>query len=367
MRFLTYGTSSKKLAGIETFLFNMNEHMPEGITFDYIIENNCTIHQSTIESFGGRVLSVAYKKHIIRNILDWNKLLCREKTENDTAKLVYFNMFSLVWIVPILLCKIHGYKTIIHAHNNNLHDFGIVQRLLHNLNRFILQNFNIVRFANSNLSAKFFFGKRPAEIIYNAIDTKKFAFNTEIRNKIREKYQINEKNLYGFAGRLENSKNPLFLIDVFSKISKIDTNASFLVCGAGSLMDEMKKQAKANNIGVIFTGEVTNIQDYYQAMDIFILPSRSEGLGLVLIEAQASGLPCIASADVIPIEAKATDLLEFVPLEQGPDKWGEVCVEKIKNAQGNRSQFSLIIQDTNYEITKEAPRLAGLLDRCAND
>ena len=364
MRFLTYGLSADKLAGIETFLFNMNRYMPANDGFDYIVEGTSTIHQATIDSLGSRAIFISPKKHILQNTLDWNKLLRKEKKNKETAKLVYFNMYSLAWIVPIMLCKIHGYKVAIHAHNNNLHDCGRLQRTVHNINRFIFQYIRIYRFTNSKLSARFFFGKRYAEMVYNAIDTFEFAFNIESRTKIRDELSVKNRNLYGFAGRLENSKNPLFLIDVFIQISKIDKNASFIVCGTGSLMDQMKEQAQKNNIDIIFTGTVSNLQDYYQAMDLFILPSRAEGLGLVLIEAQASGLPCVASADVIPHEAKVTELLDFIPLEQGPEEWAKLCMDKINTNYVDRIRYSSIIYNTNFEITKEAPRLDSLLRQC---
>ena len=126
-------------------------------------------------------------------------------------------------------------------------------------------------------------------------------------------------------------------------------------------MEQVKSYAKSNNIDVIFTGTVTNLQDYYQAMDLFILPSKSEGLGLVLIEAQASGLPCVASADVIPKEAKITELLDYIPLGQGKEKWAELCVYKANHSPTDRKAYSEVVNNTQFEIRKEAPRLAELL------
>ena len=274
MRFLTHGISASKLAGIETYLFTMNKGMPANYGFDYIIEEKRTKHQHIIDSLGSRALFISPKKRFIRNIIDWNKLLRNEKKNPETARLVYFNMYSLAWIAPIVLCKIHGYKVVIHAHNNNLHDCGVLQHILHTINRFIIEHMNIYRLTNSHLSALFFFGKRHAEMIYNAIDTCRFSFSLDTRNRIRCELGVKEKNLYGFAGRLENSKQPMFLIDVFREISEIDEKASFIVCGVGSLMEQVKSYAKSNNIDVIFTGTVTNLQDYYQAMDLFILPSK---------------------------------------------------------------------------------------------
>ena len=188
MRFLTHGISASKLAGIETYLFTMNKGMPANYGFDYIIEEKRTKHQHIIDSLGSRALFISPKKRFIRNIIDWNKLLRNEKKNPETARLVYFNMYSLAWIAPIVLCKIHGYKVVIHAHNNNLHDCGVLQHILHTINRFIIEHMNIYRLTNSHLSALFFFGKRHAEMIYNAIDTCRFSFSLDTRNRIRLMY-----------------------------------------------------------------------------------------------------------------------------------------------------------------------------------
>lgn len=354
MRVLVYGLSSDKLGGIETFLLNMNRFMSDNMIFDYIVEGTRTIHQAAIEEKGGDVYFISLKRNMLQNIRDWKRIL---KEYRKTSQVIYFNMFSLAWVVPIYIAKKYGYRVIVHAHNNNLHNCGLVLKSMHAVNRFLLQYSSIVRFTNSDLSSKFFFGKKKAEMIYNAIDTERFAFRPDVREKMRRELEIQDKHVYGFSGRIAYQKNPLFLMEIFAGIAKIDHQSAFLVCGDGDLMEQTKQKAQELGIRVQFLGNVLNVQDYYQAMDCFILPSRFEGLGIVLIEAQCSGLNCIASKDVIPVTARVTELLEFVDLEKVAKVWAELSVRRTMRTV-NRRKYKNKIECTNFNIRHEAIRLS---------
>ena len=366
MRILTYGLSVDKLAGIETFLINMNSFMPDDIVFDHVIEAEAgipmeqqdTIHRAAVEQRGGKIFFVAPKRSMLPNIRDWQKLLKEQKANTDT---VYFNMYSLAWMVPAVMARLHGYRVFIHAHNNNLHDCGKLQRLLHGFFRQVQKCMKIRRLTNSQLSADFFFGGSSAEMIYNAIDTKRFAFNANAREALRRELGLEDKHVYGFAGRVMYQKNPLFLMDVFSEIQKRDPAAAFLVCGEGDLMEETASRAKILGVTVQFAGSCPNVQDYYSAMDVFVLPSRFEGLGLVLIEAQCSGLPCVTSADVVPQDAKVTQLLDYISLDSGAAAWAGLCVKKLDQIPENRSAWGETVGASHFEIRNEAPRLANIL------
>lgn len=359
MRVLVYGLSCDKLGGIETFLLNMNRFMSDDMIFDYIVEGTSTIHHAAIQEKGGNVYFISTKRNMLRNIRDWKKVL---KEYRKTSQVIYFNMFSLAWSVPIYIAKEYGYRVIVHAHNNNLHNCGLVLKSMHAVNRFFLQYNSIVRFTNSDLSAKFFFGKKKAEMIYNAIDTERFAFRPEVRERMRRELGIQDKHVYGFSGRIAFQKNPLFLMEIFAEIAKLDAQSAFLVCGDGDLMEQTKQKAKELGIRVQFLRNVLNVQDYYQAMDCFILPSRFEGLGIVLIEAQCAGLPCITSETVVPIEAKITDLLDYISLDNTVKEWSTLAFYKIKgNNIDERYDYFLSIKNSNFNIQCEASRLEKLL------
>ena len=355
MRLLVHGLAGYTKGGIETFVLGMADHMSDDIVFDYVIES-----EGTDVSIPGKgdTLIIEPKRQMLANLKSWSKVL-EERRNIDSA--VYFNWYSMAWLFPAMMARAKGYKVIIHAHNNNLHDCGILQRSMHAINRQVQRCMKITRLTNSELSARFFFGNMPADMIYNAIDTDRFAFNKEIRDRVRKDLDIENKHVYGFAGRIAYQKNPLFLMDVFREIGKRDNEAAFLVCGDGDLMEETRAKALEYGLSVLFVGSVANVQDYYQAMDVFILPSRFEGLGIVLIEAQCCGLPCVASSDVIPMDAKVTDLVEFVSLNDNPDEWAR---KAIGFKQNNRKEFAARIRNSRFNILTEAKKLeAKLLEK----
>lgn len=355
MHILVYGVGADKIGGIETFLFNMNKFISDDIKFDYIIEGKETIHKETINSMGGEIFFIAPKRKIFCNLNDWKRLL---KSCEPCSSIVYFNMYSLAWSLPIFISKKYGYKTIVHAHNNDLHNCGIIQKKLHNVNRWLLKYLDIIRLTNSKLSSKFFFGSKKAEMIYNAIEINRFQYNENIRIAMRKDYHLTGKHVYGFVGRIAFQKNPFFLMKIFSEIQKIDALAEFLVCGDGELLEKTKELAYELELKIHFIGTQKNIQNYYQVMDAFVLPSKFEGLGIVLIEAQAAGLPCIASADVVPRVAGVTELLQYVSLDKAASEWAKVCYAQMDRQPYDRGLYSDMIRDTRFNIEKEVMFLA---------
>ena len=107
---------------------------------------------------------------------------------------------------------------------------------------------------------------------------------------------------------------------------------------------------------MLFLGARDNVNEIMQAMDCFVLPSLYEWLGIVLIEAQSTGLPCVTSKDRVPLTAKITDLIEYIPLENNPSEWSEHIINLYKKTRNRSSQVNRII-DSNYEIKTEAKKL----------
>ena len=175
--------------------------------------------------------------------------------------------------------------------------------------------------ACSEAAAEWLYGDRiPKEkikIVPYAIELEDYKYNENIREKCRETLGIKDEFVIGHVGRFEYQKNHEFLIDVFQDIVKVDDRVKLLLVGVGTLQDKIKDKIKQLEIEdkVIFTGKRNDIAGLMQAMDIFAFPSRYEGFGIVLIEAQAAGLKCITSKE-IPDEARITDNIEFLELDK---------------------------------------------------
>lgn len=152
-------------------------------------------------------------------------------------------------------------------------------------------------------------------IMNNAIDTEKYAYNEEIRNKKREELQIGDRFCIGHVGRFAEQKNHAYLIDIFYEVHKKKEDAVLLLVGDGPLQEDVKARVHQYGLddAVIFAGSRDDVGELYQAMDLFVLPSLFEGLALVLVETQCAGLRILVS-DAVTDEIKMTDRMEYLPL-----------------------------------------------------
>lgn len=361
-RILVYGASGELYGGIESFLLNMNEHMSPQCIFDYVIVGDRCIHSHRIAARGGRVYYVAsYKKHPLRFVFDSWKVAKSARKDHSAA---YFNLFSMCHITAVLISRLFGYRIILHAHNNNIPNKSRLYRGLHKLCRWLLSGWNCVRLTNSEESAVFMFGKntvkkKKTELIYNAVDVNKFCFSPEIRRSKREELHLHGKFVIGFAGRLSAQKNPVFLMDIFSCVRQKNPNAVFLVAGDGEYRAYMEERARQQGFGenIRFLGRREDMPELYQAMDCFVLPSLFEGLGIVLVEAQATGLCCFASADVIPSMVRISEeILHFISLDTPAQVWADEILEK-GAVQRERQIWNRVVADSPFHIEIEAKRL----------
>ena len=137
----------------------------------------------------------------------------------------------------------------------------------------------------------------------------------------------------GHVGRLSYQKNHELLIRIFSELHKKDANTILLLIGVGEKEDEIREQVHELNLdeSVRFLGNRDDVNELYQAMDVFVMPSLFEGIPVVGVEAQFSGLPCVFS-DKVPVEVKFTENSEFVSLEKKPEDWADVVLDKKVNS-----------------------------------
>ena len=202
--------------------------------------------------------------------------------------------------------------------------------------------------------------KKIFKVLNNAIEIKKFVYNSDIRAEIQTELGMKDEVLIGHIGHFSVSKNHSYLVDIFKAVHDRHPQTKLLLVSGGVLFEDVKK--KVDELGltdsVVFTGRREDTERLYQAMDIFVLPSKWEGLGMVLIEAQAADLLVLASS-VVLLVAKCTENIEFYPLEKGADEWAKkVCgmAEKRTIQRGKNDMMSQISQ-CGYDIETEAKEL----------
>lgn len=208
--------------------------------------------------------------------------------------------------------------------------------------------------ACSTEAADFLFGpqirREKIKILHNAIDVKRFFYSETKREETRKKLGVSDGYVLGMVGRLTWIKNQIFGLECLSHVEKYVDNIKMLIVGDGELREELQQYVSEKRLEekVIFVGAVNNVEDYMNAMDLMLFPSFFEGLGNVLIEAQATGLKCVAN-DTIPRETKVTDNIEYIKLSI--EDWSD---EILKHSKGYyRENKSKEIADAGYDIYKE--------------
>lgn len=282
------------------------------------------------------------------------RLIKREKID-----VIHVHGNSATVGIDLLTAMLAGCKKrIAHSHNTTCSHIKADKIL-----RPILKLTCNTRFACGEAAGKWLFGSKKFYIIPNAIDTNKFTFSEKKRNQIRNQLHLGDELLLGHVGVFNYQKNQEFLIEVISELAELKNkrNAKLLLIGEGYNKDRIIDFAEQKNIAsdVIFYGLSNEVSSLMSAMDMFVLPSRFEGLPCVLIEAQAAGLPCIVS-DQVSKEAKLTSLLDFLPIDR-TDMWTDAIQ---KGAFYDREQSSqaacIVLAQRNYDIKISAERILEL-------
>jgi len=199
--------------------------------------------------------------------------------------------------------------------------------------------------------------KGKVTILPNAIDPERFKFNENARQGIRERYGIKDDDfVVGHVGRFYPQKNHEFLIDVFAELHKRKVNAKLLLLGDGPLQDRIKQKVESLGLAnaVIFAGLLKDPAPFYSAMDVFAFPSLWEGLGIVLLEAQYNGLPCVVS-DAVPKEVCVLQQL-FCKTPFSISQW----TTKITSCPIAGSARRRLLEKEEYNINCSFPKLARI-------
>lgn len=364
-KILVYGVSNE-IGGIEGFFINILSHLNDtSLSFDFITSSNaiCQYEKTIIENGGKNFKVTAWGKNPIAHNKEIKELL--KKSEYDY---IWTNATSASNIsIYKNIKKYTNSKLIIHSHGSAFESrntglkFKILKRL-HFLNKKTLKNYGDILFASSKEASSWLFEDvRNVEIIKNGVDIKRFLFNPKTRKNIREELEISDKKVLINIGRLEDVKNQSFLLDIVFQLSKVDNNIVLLLVGEGSLEKILKRKIRDLNLNkhVILLGFKSNIEDYLVASDLFILPSKSEGLSIAAIEAQTTGLTCLVSNNV-PLEINVTEKVNYMSLNHPIESW----VNKIMNLlikDNNRLEMAYVVEQSGFSIQNTVEIIKNIL------
>ena len=344
--------------GVEAVIMNYYEHIDRTkVQFDFIVHNDNKIDITPkVEALGGRVYKVTpYYKNPIAFMWDIYKVIKRHHYRIVHSNMNTLSAFSLfaAWAAGAPVRILHNHST------------SSPRETKRNIMKFMLRPFSRLfathYFACSRLAGEWMYGRKMMDsgkvtIINNAIDLGKYAFNSHRRKILRKEMGLTDEFVIGHVGRFVFPKNHEFLIDVFAKDYKKNPHMVLLLIGDGPLRSAMEEKVKKLGLTdhVNFLGLRNDVQNLYNVMDIFVLPSHYEGLPVVGVEAQANGLPCLFSTKVTK-ETHLTHSAQFLDLEAGASMWAEEIIS-IKCERNKKAGDEL--RQAGFEINKEAEKLA---------
>lgn len=336
--------------GLETMLMNYYRHIDRNkVQFDFLVHRQeRAAYDDEIEALGGRIFRLP---RLVPWGITYNRALNRFFEEHKQYRIVHVHQDCLS-SVALRAAKKHGVPVRI-AHSHNANQDKNIKYLIKLLYKRSIPRYATDLFACGKQAGDWMFGGVPFSILNNAIDANRYIYDSAARNRIREELGIPENAMVvGHVGRFSPQKNHDFLVDVFAETLKLVPDARLLLVGDGELRLRIEEKVRALGIAanVIFTGVRSDVPTLMQAMDVFAFPSLYEGFGIVIIEAQTSGLPCVI-ADRIPTDCDLTELVFRCDLDQSHQVWAqEIC----KCRTMPRRDMSPAIADAGFGIRENA-------------
>lgn len=341
--------------GIESFMMNYYRHFDRDlIQIDFIVHKDygCGYYDNEIRSMGGRIFELPKKsKHPFIYNYKLKRIL-----KDGHYKIIHTHMDAMgAWVLKAAKeCRIP--VRIAHSHNTQHLSTNPIKLIFLERARKVINRYATLRMACSNEAGKWLFGDQTFQVVYNAIDTRKFYYSMSYRNEIRQKWNIEETDfLIGHVGRFDTQKNQPFLIDAMANLISHYSHLKLMFVGEGPQMDEVRKTVAHKGISdnVIFVGVRDDAYKYYNAFDLFVLPSLFEGLGIVAIEAQINGCLSVLS-NKVPSVVNISGNAEFLPLNK--NKWIKQ-IDEIIHEHHIREKAKFDVEETGYDIHQEAAKL----------
>lgn len=355
--------------GVSVILQNLLEHMDRNdLSFTVYAFGDVTVPEvyEKYRDLGARVILGKHKSFSAKEIsADLFRIMSEKKYDvvhcnTGGLTLTLLTMFiSFIKGVPLRIAHSHA------QNNNGAGKISARRSFKEKLYTSLIVLFSNKKMSCSAKAACHLFGDKAgakALILKNGIDSSKFSFNPETRKKTRSELHITDEDLFCHVGSFLKVKNHGFLIDIFKSIKDITPNSKLLLIGEGPLKDSIRKKAEDLNISndIIFLGTTNEVYRYLQAADAFIMPSFSEGMPLVSVEAQAADLPTYLS-DGVPAEAVITEKAKHIPLERTADFWAEfICSDLQSHPYTERKDRSHDISKSGYHISTSAEILRSI-------
>lgn len=281
--------------------------------------------------------------------------------KQNNYDIVHVHGSSSMMAIELTIARFAGEKIrIAHSHNTMCPNMKI-HRILNPYFRKIYTK----ALACGTVAGNWLFGENQFELLPNGFHTDLFAFDDADRKRVRGELDIEDKFVIGHVGRFNGQKNQVYLIEAFERVAKVRNDAVLLLVGTGPDFDRIKEIVD-NSLyrdQIILYGVTKEMKAIYSAMDIFTLPSKYEGLPVVLLEAQIMGLPCIVSDRV----TKEVDFgeIQWLSIEDNPENWAKAILQTVAWSSVQRRNYRKehISKIECYDINQTVRQLDAIYER----
>lgn len=340
--------------GTESLIMNWYRHIDRSkVQFDFLVRSSDDNYAEEITAFGGRIFYTAsFPRHFVKNKKETEEVLKRKEWD-----VIHVHGNAAMYMFPLKLSKHLGYNCrIMHSHNvqaqNSMFSF------IHKFNKMKVSVYATNCFACSEAAGKWMFDYNHCQLVRNAVDFTEFKFDSDARHEIRKAYGIDEKYVVGHVGRFASQKNHFYLLDLFQEFLSKRPDSTLMLVGDGELEEEIKTKAAQMGVldSILFMGRRSDVGRLMSAMDVLVLPSLYEGLGIVLVEAQFSGLPCIVSEEAYNEEVQITSNLSKISLQDGAAVWAD-RMQQISQLKFERHIDADFAERSGYDMKTEVAKL----------
>lgn len=358
MRVLQVATKMDR-GGLETMVMNYYRHIDRSqIQFDFLLHRSEEgAYDEEIRGLGGRIY-YAPRSNPLNPI--YLKSLDSFFAKHNDYRVVHSHI-DCMSALPLRYAKKYDVPIrIAHSHNSR-QDKDLKYPLKLICKRYIPKEATHL-FACGKKAGEWMFGGRSFKVIPNAINVDDFKYDKTKRAKVRKELDLpTECLVVGHVGRFQPAKNHLFLINIFAQLAEMLSNARLVLVGDGQLFSETQKIADSLGImqKVLFLGVRDDVKDLMQAFDLFLMPSLYEGLPLVLVEAQASGLPCVISNSIPDDCDLDSSCITRLPLSISSIEWAKeiMAISQSALSDSKRDAGSRIVQNAGFDIATASKKL----------
>lgn len=315
-KILAYGMTDNP-GGIESYLMGFLRRQPAG-TVDFLCDFPTIAYADEIRARGAQVHFIPAKS---KSLLGHWRETARVLRAHPEYTAVYLNVLDAGCVFLAVVPWLYRRRIVVHSHNGDTD-----KTRLHRLCRPLLSRMTDGRASCSDEASRHMFGHTGGDILFvpNAIDAKRYSFDPAARAEKRAELGLDDRLALCHVGRLSRQKNPLFLLDILAAARARRPDAVLLSVGEGEMAAAFDARIRALGLeeAVLRLGRRSDVPALLQAADVFLLPSLYEGLSIALLEAQAAGLPSVAS-DAISPQTVVTDTVRLVGLSEPARAWAD--------------------------------------------